>query len=80
MFLDQRRDAHQALKLVEVAIDSFHLLNAMYAAVHLLMLVATVTGLWAAVNAVIGAPMRFMSSTAPHRGQATLHIPLWCLS
>jgi hypothetical protein len=42
--------------LREVAIDSFDLLNAMYAAVHLLMLVATVTGLWAAVNAVIATP------------------------
>ena len=38
MFLAQRCDAHQAHKLVEVAAESFDLLNARYAAVHLLML------------------------------------------
>ena len=43
MFLDQRFDAHQAQKWVEVAINSFDLLNAMHAAVHLLVLAATVT-------------------------------------
>jgi hypothetical protein len=42
--------------LVEVAINSFDLLNAMYAAVHLLMLAATMTRLWAAINAVIDTP------------------------
>ena len=55
-FLDQRCDSHQAHKLVDVAIESFDLLNAMYAAVHLLMLAATVTRLWAAVSTVIDTP------------------------